>query len=97
MNPFGVCRFPMRLAGASLLALMLATLAGCGGGSLAALQTVQVAPAKASTAAGTSLQFTATGIYSDGHSEDVTAMASWSTSNSSIASVSSGSSSLSMR
>jgi uncharacterized repeat protein (TIGR03803 family) len=95
VSKFRVYRLPMRLAWTALL-LAFTALVGCGGGGGASLQSVEVSPAKTSAAAGTSLQLTATGIYSDGHSQDLTASASWSSSNASVASVSSASASAGM-
>jgi uncharacterized repeat protein (TIGR03803 family) len=89
MSKLRVYRSPMRWGWLSLAALVLAAVAGCGGSGSASLQTVEVSPANSTAAAGTSLQLNATAIYSDGHSEDVTAGVSWSSSNSAIASVSS--------
>ena len=74
-----------------LIALSFALIAGCGGSSDSSLQSLEVSPAKASTAAGTSLQLTATGVFSDGHSQDLTSTASWSSSNAQVASVSAAS------
>ena len=79
--------------GAAVLPLCLAylVLAACGGSSTPAptLQSIQVTGA-ASAAAGTSAQLAATAIYSDNSHQDVTASASWSSSNTSIATVSGG-------
>jgi Bacterial Ig-like domain (group 2) len=83
-----------RLAGGFALSLML--LAGCGGGGgggsttpppSRTLSGVQVAPATASVAAGSTVQYTAMAVYSDATKADVTTQASWSTSASGIASV----------
>jgi phage tail sheath protein FI len=43
----------------------------------ATLSTIQVSPASPSIAAGLSQQFTATGTYSDGSSQDLTAIVAW--------------------
>lgn len=54
------------------------------------LQSVAVAPASASVAAGLTAAFAATGIYSDGSTQDVTLLAAWSSSDVSVATVSTG-------
>lgn len=86
-----------RLAGGFVLALAL--LAGCGGGGgggstppppSRTLSSVQVGPATASVAAGSSVQYTATAVYSDATKADVTTQANWSTSAAGVASVDSG-------
>ena len=77
-----------RLAGLALCALV--TLAGCGGGDSSApatLQSVEVTLAKASVAKGTSSQGTATAVYSDNTHTDVTSQASWSSSDTAVATV----------
>ena len=83
-----------------LLAGVLSVIAGChGSGSSSAsndsgtktntnstvtLESVEVAAASAQAAIGTSAQLTATAVYSDGTHGDVTAQASWSSSNPAI-------------
>lgn len=54
----------------------------------AVITSMQVTPATPSNARGTTRQFTATAIFSDATSQDVTSSASWSSSNAAIASVS---------
>src|SRR5262249_57642310 len=54
----------------------------------ASLQSISVSPGLASVPAGLTQQFTATGHYSDGTTQGLTASASWSSSNASIATVS---------
>ncbi|HAL85799.1 MAG TPA: ATP-dependent DNA ligase, partial [Deferribacteraceae bacterium] len=49
---------------------------------------IDITPAAVSLAAGTTIQLAATGTYSDGSTQDITADASWSTSNSARATVS---------
>ena len=61
---------------------------GGGGGGGVNLMAIEVAPAKASMAAGTTYQFTATGIYSDTTREDLTASVAWRSSNDAAATVS---------
>lgn len=80
----------------SLLSLALAACAG-GGGSGASnppppvasptLSSLQVTPGIASVAPGSSQQFTATGKYSDGSTQNLTSSAQWSISDSAIASL----------
>jgi Bacterial Ig-like domain (group 2)/SdrD B-like domain/Domain of unknown function (DUF5122) beta-propeller len=55
----------------------------------ATLSSISVGPAPATVAAGYVRQFTATGIYSDGSSQDVTTSVTWTPSNGAVASVSS--------
>ena len=54
----------------------------------AALVSIQVTPTNPGLAKGTTRQFTATGIYSDHSTQDLTKQVTWSTSNTSVASVS---------
>jgi hypothetical protein len=58
-------------------------------GVAATLTSVTIAPVNPSIAVSTSLQLTATGIFSDGSRQDLTASASWSSSSSAVATVSS--------
>ena len=51
------------------------------------LSSLQMTPGNASVAPGATLQFTATGKYSDGSSKDLTASAQWKSSDSSVASI----------
>src|SRR5579864_3401182 len=53
----------------------------------ATLASLQMSPGSASVAPGVTLQFTATGKYSDGSSKDLTASAQWKSSDSSVASI----------
>ncbi|HEV2490892.1 MAG TPA: Ig-like domain-containing protein [Candidatus Acidoferrales bacterium] len=66
--------------------------AGCGGQSQVTiqvnLQAIQIIPSNPSVAAGLTQQFQATGKYSDGSNKDLTASATWSSSNQAAASVS---------
>jgi uncharacterized repeat protein (TIGR01451 family) len=57
-------------------------------GGSATVQSVVVAPANTTIAAGSAQQFTATGTFSDGTIEDVTDTATWSSSNTSVATIS---------
>jgi uncharacterized repeat protein (TIGR03803 family) len=75
---------------APFLLLGLVTLSGChGDGSSISphLLSLQVTPTNPSVAAGTSVQLTATGIYSDNSHADVTTQVSWTTSNTAVATV----------
>src|SRR6185503_5697133 len=54
----------------------------------ATLDSIQVTPSTPSIAQGTTLQFTATGIFSDLTAQDLTAQATWSSSDASVAPVS---------
>jgi len=82
---------------AALLGLV-ALVAGCAGGSSGGgpptLQSVTVATTTASIAAGATSQFTATGKYSNGTSQDVTATATWTSATTSVATISNTSSSI---
>jgi trimeric autotransporter adhesin len=75
-------------------ATVTATLGGLNGSTLvtvtpATVQTVRVQPADAGIAVGASQQFSATAIYSDGSQFDVTAQAAWTTSDTTVAPLSS--------
>src|SRR5208283_2109984 len=54
------------------------------------LVSVAVTPANPSIAAGTQQQFTATGTYSDGSKQNLTSSATWTSSATSVATISSG-------
>src|SRR5687767_8588587 len=82
-----------------LIGLAATLLAGCGGSSgngfvpAAAsaptppmLSSIDVAPGDPSIASGRSQQFTATGNYSDGSMQDLTAVATWTSSDPTVAS-----------
>lgn len=78
-----------------LLIPLLLTLAGCGGGSGSSvtppgppsLVSIAVAPANSSVTVGETLQFTATGTYSDGSTQNLTNSATWSSSSTSDATI----------
>jgi uncharacterized protein YjdB len=88
-----------------LIAFLTLVLTACGGGgnnssssngggtglppSSATLSTLQLSPGNASVAPGVTQQFTAMGKYSDGSSKDLTASVQWSSSDPTIASISS--------
>ena len=67
-----------------------ATSSGSGTPPSPTLAAILVSPGAASIAPGGDQQFTATGIYSDGSSRDLTSAAQWSTSDSTVASIASG-------
>lgn len=69
-------------------------LSGCGGGgggskTPATLSSIAITPANPSVALGATQQLTATGSYSDGSKNDLTSSATWSSSSSGVATVSS--------
>jgi 6-phosphogluconolactonase (cycloisomerase 2 family) len=73
----------------------LLSLTGChdvGSGGVAApgLASIEITPASSSVAAGTSVQLTATAVYSDNTHQDVTTQSSWTSTNSAIATVVTG-------
>lgn len=80
--------------------IILGILTACGGGGVSnsttdtgkhavvTLQSIQVSSSTSPLAAGLPGQFTATGSYSDGSTQDLTKSAAWSSSNSSVATVS---------
>ena len=76
---------------------VLTVVAACGGGGgggggasspAATLQSIAVTPSNPSIAAAATKQFSATGTYSDGTSQDITASLTWTSSNTGIATVS---------
>jgi len=54
---------------------------GCGGSAPVALQSITVTPSTATVAPNGTQQFTATGHYSDGSTQDLTSSISWSANN----------------
>ncbi|MBV9482721.1 MAG: Ig-like domain-containing protein [Acidobacteria bacterium] len=60
---------------------------GGGNGGNPALQSLQIKPAASSVAAGLTMQVTATGIYSNGSSQDLTNSVTWTSSKPSVASI----------
>jgi len=89
----------MRKALYAALCVIAVTLSGCGGGggsqsssssNQATVASIQVAPVSISIAAGAGQQFTAAAHMSDGTTKDVTGTVQWSSSDSTIASVSNG-------
>jgi len=82
--------YSRRLAGA-LLFLMTLTLTACGGDSAVSgpqLTSIAVGPPDASLVQGNTTSFTATGIYSNGQRQNLSASVTWSSTNQSIASIS---------
>lgn len=83
-------RWPAR---AALAAFGLGLLGACGGGGgdspppAATLSTIVVTPAQPTVAKGLSQRFVATGTYSDGTTGDLTATATWASSNTTVASI----------
>jgi 6-phosphogluconolactonase (cycloisomerase 2 family) len=68
---------------------LLAALAGCGDAHLPFLTTIQVSPAVPTIDIGQTQQFTAKGTYSDGSTGDLTSLVTWSSSNATVATISS--------
>jgi trimeric autotransporter adhesin len=93
----------MKAHRAQAIWLCLSLLSACGGGSLApgvggsssgssrspSLQSIQVAPSAPSVALGLDQQFSATGVYSDGSTKDITASVVWASSNTGVVTISS--------
>ncbi|HTG81696.1 MAG TPA: Ig-like domain-containing protein, partial [Geobacteraceae bacterium] len=75
-----------------MIALLMAiSLAGCGGGTTpVTLVSLTITPANPSIAPGTSLQFRVAGTFSDGSAQDMTTSAAWSSSNSGVATITTG-------
>jgi alpha-tubulin suppressor-like RCC1 family protein len=74
-----------------LLLIVFAALSGCGGGgggsttsAGATLESIAVTPADTTLAIGLTLQFVATGTYSDGSTKDLTSSAKWTAGGSSL-------------
>ena len=77
------------------LSSISATFSGFVGGTqltvtAATLSSIQVTPANATSALGTTRQFTASGTYSDNSTQDLTATATWSSSAPAVASIAAG-------
>jgi len=95
-----VGRKAMRAAASVIVLGLLGSLAGCGGGggggdsttpppdNIPTLQSIEITPSLTKAAAGTTAQFTATGVYTDNSTEDLTAQATWASSNAAVAMVS---------
>ena len=73
---------------AACFVLCFSFLVGCGGGNGVTLTGVAVTPASASIAAGATQQFTATGMYSDNSTKDLTSSATWASATTSVATIS---------
>jgi len=86
----------MQLQLRTFFLLVAVALGGCGGGSASSagasafLQSVSIAPNQVTTGVNILRRLTATGTYSDGTTVDLTSTASWSSSSSSIATVTGG-------
>jgi trimeric autotransporter adhesin len=93
MNNKWLSRQAARFAAALLVVGIGCMLASCGegGDSTPGLQSIEVTPPNAQAAAGTSVQLSATGIYSDGSHQDVTSQVLWGSSNAAIATFAAGS------
>jgi len=95
-----VGRKAVRAAASVIVLGLLGSLAGCGGGggggdattpppdNIPTLQSIEITPSLTKAAAGTTAQFTATGVYTDNSTEDLTAQATWASSNAAVAMVS---------
>ncbi|NVN92883.1 MAG: DUF3443 family protein [Desulfuromonadales bacterium] len=76
-----------------IMLLLLAVISGCGGGGGSGgstprkLVSITINPASPSIAAGTVQQFSATGTFSDSTTQDLTAAATWTSSNSQVAAI----------
>lgn len=88
----------MRRVSLGLVLLIVSFLIACGGGSSSqtttpppqvTLQSIQVTGGTANLVVGQTVQLKATGSYSDGSSKDITSSATWSSSDSTLATVSS--------
>jgi Bacterial Ig-like domain (group 2) len=80
----------LRTAGGGLAFILALT--HCGGGTPpvpVVLSSMAISPSAPNLVVGTTQQFTATGLYSDGSTHNLSASASWSSSNSQVATVSS--------
>jgi trimeric autotransporter adhesin len=91
----------VRLAASVIVLGLLGSLAGCGNDrrgsgdtatepptATVTLRSVEVTPTNAEAAAGTTVQFTATGIYTDNSTRDLTGQVTWASSASTVAAVS---------
>jgi len=83
----------MKAHAACAALLCLGLLSGCGAGNFAPgiggnLQSIVVTPSTPSVPLGETQQFTATGHYRDGTTQDITASVTWSSSNTNVATVS---------
>ena len=95
-------RKAVRAAASVIVFGFLGSLAGCGGGggsgevttpppdNTPTLQSIEITPSLKQAAAGTTAQFTATGVYTDNSTQDLTAQATWESSDSAVATVNDG-------
>ena len=83
-----VIRLIAKLAALSLAAAGMLLMGACGNDlNHMVVQSLLVTPASATVAPGAHQQFTATALYRDGHREDKTNSATWSSSSSSVATI----------
>ncbi|MCE3285723.1 MAG: LigC protein, partial [Steroidobacteraceae bacterium] len=94
-------RDAVRQAMPAIMLALLAALAGCEGdghrgkaaapatpaSSTPSLKSIEVTPSLATAAAGTTTQFTATGLYTDNTTRNLTAQVTWASSNTAVATV----------
>jgi Bacterial Ig-like domain (group 2) len=93
-------RKAVRVAASAIVLGFLGSLAGCGGSSgsgdattlppnnTPTLQSIEVTPSHSQAAAGTKAQFTATGVYTDNTTQDLTTQVTWASSDDAVATVS---------
>jgi hypothetical protein len=79
----------LRLVVVMFAVAIVSVLPGCGGSSSNSLRKIAVTPLEGSVGVGASQQFMATGTYGNGSTQDVTASAAWSSSSTSIATITS--------
>jgi uncharacterized protein YjdB len=92
MNINWLSRQAARVAASVLAVGIGCSLASCGGSEGApGLQSIEITPPNAQAAAGTTVQLSATSIYSDGTHLDVTSQVLWGTSAPTIAAFNAGS------
>ena len=89
--------FGLRFGGLpAVLIILLSSLVGCGGGGASSpppppptptLKSIAVTPANSSIAVAATVQFTATGTFSDASTQNITSSATWSSSATSVATI----------